>query len=108
LHNAALYTPVSSTLDIRVRIKGETYSIEISDDGPGIPKDVLPRLFDKFYRAPGTKAGGTGLGLSIARGFVEAHGGTLTASNTPSGGACFTIKLPFERKHPTFVAVESE
>jgi two-component system sensor histidine kinase KdpD len=70
--------------------------IVISDNGPGFPKEVLPRLFDKFYRVPGSMAGGTGLGLSIVRGFVEAHRGTIQVENREGGGARFTIRLPMQ------------
>jgi two-component system sensor histidine kinase KdpD len=53
-------------------------------------------VFDKFYRLQGSKPGGTGLGLSIARGFVEAHGGTISLENLPVCGAKFTINIPTE------------
>jgi signal transduction histidine kinase len=55
---------------------------------------VLPKVFDKFYRAPGAKTGGTGLGLPIAKGFVEAHGGTISAKNRSTGGSEFVIRIP--------------
>jgi two-component system sensor histidine kinase KdpD len=61
---------------------------------------VLPRLFDKFYRAPGAPAGGTGIGLSIVKGFVEAHGGSVEAANRPGGGAIFTLALPLVEPPP--------
>lgn len=70
--------------------------IVISDNGPGFPAEALNKLFDKFYRVPGTCTGGTGLGLSIARGFVEAHKGNIGVSNKPNGGAQFIIRLPAE------------
>jgi two-component system sensor histidine kinase KdpD len=54
----------------------------------------VDQIFEKFYRGDGRKTGGLGLGLSIARGFVEAHGGKLTAENRDGGGARFTISLP--------------
>jgi two-component system sensor histidine kinase KdpD len=68
--------------------------LTIADHGPGIPPELLERIFEKFYRVPGTATGGTGLGLSICRGLVHAHGGELLAQNRPEGGAIFTIKLP--------------
>ena len=67
-------------------------ALDVSDD--------LQRVFDKFYRVPGSKAGGTGLGLSICRGLVGAHGGTIEASNRPEGGAQFTITLPITAAPP--------
>ncbi len=94
LRNAAMYTPPGSALSLRAGVEGERCRIEIRDAGPGIPSEALPNIFRKFYRAPGSKTGGLGLGLSIASGFVEAHGGSITAANRPEGGAVFTILLP--------------
>lgn len=68
--------------------------LEIADSGPGLPESLGPRLFDPFVT---TKASGTGLGLSIVHRIVEAHGGRVTASNCPEGGAAFTIELPPRR-----------
>jgi two-component system, OmpR family, sensor histidine kinase KdpD len=94
LHNASLYTPPGSKIQVAAQANNHQCMITISDNGPGFPKDALPRIFEKFYRVPGTKAGGTGLGLSIARGFVEAHNGTIRAENNEEGGARFVITLP--------------
>jgi two-component system sensor histidine kinase KdpD len=96
LHNAFLYTQASSRVEVRAFVEDEKCVIVISDNGPGFPKEVLPRLFDKFYRVPGSMAGGTGLGLSIVRGFVEAHRGTIQVENREGGGARFTIRLPMQ------------
>jgi two-component system, OmpR family, sensor histidine kinase KdpD len=98
LHNASTYTPAGSTIWVRARAEGKECVIVVSDNGPGLPKEALTRLFEKFYRVPGTRAGGSGLGLSIARGFVEAHGGTISAGNREGGGAEFTIRLPLEER----------
>ena len=92
--NACAYTPAGSPLAIDVRAEEGWIRIDLADCGPGIPPAALERIFDKFYRVPGTAAGGTGLGLSICRGLVEAHGGELTAQNRPEGGALFTVRLP--------------
>ena len=64
------------------------------DRGPGFPAREISLIFNKFYRVEGSKAGGTGLGLSIAKGFTEAHKGTITVENRENGGAKFTIKIP--------------
>ena len=69
----------------------------IKDEGPGIPAESLPNIFDKFYRAKAadSRVAGTGLGLAVARGFVEAFGGTLDAANrTDRSGAVLTLSLP--------------
>ncbi|HTI68885.1 MAG TPA: ATP-binding protein, partial [Candidatus Limnocylindria bacterium] len=92
--NATLHTPPGSEIRVAASIANQELSITVSDNGPGIPSEVLPKLFSKFYRAPGAPAGGSGLGLSIVKGFVEAQGGTVKASNRPSGGAMFEIRLP--------------
>ena len=99
LHNASLYTPAGSTVQIRVFTEAQECVIVITDNGPGFPKDSLPKVFEKFYRVPGTKAGGTGLGLSISRGFVEAHQGTMKVENREGGGAQFTIRLPMQSEN---------
>lgn len=94
IDNACMYAPREMPVEIAAIVEGSCVRIDISDRGPGIPLDVLQRIFDKFYRVPGTAAGGTGLGLSICRGLVEAHAGTLTAENRSGGGAIFSIRLP--------------
>lgn len=71
---------------------GEAVVVRLDDSGPGIPDNVLPRLFDAFFT---TKSEGMGMGLSICRSIVEAHGGRITAVNRPEGGASFRIALPF-------------
>ncbi|MBT4847237.1 MAG: PAS domain S-box protein [Planctomycetaceae bacterium] len=70
---------------------GDKLELKISDNGQGIEADIFDRIFDAFYT---TKSEGTGLGLSISRSIIEAHNGTLLASNNASEGACFTICLP--------------
>ncbi len=69
----------------------------VSDDGSGIPPDLLPVLFDRFTRADparGRDTGGSGLGLAICRSLIEAHGGTIEAFSPPGVGATFVIRLP--------------
>lgn len=68
--------------------------MEITDNGPGFPEDKIGHVFEKFYRIEETGTGGLGLGLSIAKGFVEAHKGTITVENKPKGGAMFVIMIP--------------
>ena len=94
LDNACNYTPPGTHVSIDATLQAGRLCLVVADTGPGIPPDDLERIFDKFYRVPGTATGGTGLGLSICRGLVEAHGGTLVASNASGGGARFTIYLP--------------
>jgi len=72
----------------------------VQDDGPGIPPELLPVIFDRFARGDPSRSrstGGTGLGLAICRAVVEAHGGTIAATSAPGGGATFTIRMPLAR-----------
>ncbi len=97
LLNASFYTPPGSEIQVRASGDGTECEIAVADNGPGLPGDVLEKVFDKFFRVPGSRTGGTGLGLSIARGFVEAHRGTIRAENRPGGGLKFVIRLPLEK-----------
>ncbi|GAA4636598.1 two-component system sensor histidine kinase AfsQ2 [Actinoallomurus vinaceus] len=80
-----------------VRITGRPgLEVRVIDHGPGIPEDVLPYVFDRFFKAdPARPAGkGTGLGLSIAQANAALHGGTIEAANAPDGGAVFIVRIP--------------
>ncbi len=94
LLNAANHTPAGRAVRLTAARVGRQLVLTVTDEGPGIPEASLPRLFDKFYRVPGTATGGTGLGLSIVKGFVEAQNGRVQVENQSSGGARFTISLP--------------
>ena len=91
----------AQAMDGKGKLTIETYTvsgkdqigIEISDTGPGIPKDVIPHIFDPFYTTK-EEGKGTGLGLSLAYGIVENHGGRITVRNKPDGGAVFNTELP--------------
>ena len=76
------------------RLRADTAELTVKDDGPGVPPEALPRLFEKFYRAPGAAPGGTGLGLSIVKSITELHGGEVRAANRDPRGAVFTIAFP--------------
>ena len=95
LSNAIRYTPEGGTISIRLSTEGNDALITVGDTGPGIPEEALPHLFDRFYKVDKSRRqhSGTGLGLSIARKLAQAHGGDLTASNHPEGGAVFTLRL---------------
>jgi two-component system sensor histidine kinase KdpD len=96
LLNAAMHTPKGTPVEVIGAVEKEMATITVADRGPGLSAEAIPRIFDKFYRAPGAGAGGTGLGLSIVKGFVEAHGGRVSVANRPAGGAAFTIALPLQ------------
>ncbi|HSP73741.1 MAG TPA: ATP-binding protein [Gaiellaceae bacterium] len=93
LANARQALPNGGVVTLRLESDGEWVSACVSDTGPGIAPDELPRIFEPFYTTRGSE-GGTGLGLSVSLGLAEAHGGTLTASEAPGGGAAFTLRLP--------------
>ena len=98
LLNAAMHTPAGTPVEISAAVERQMVAVTVADRGTGLSADAIPRIFDKFYRAPGAGAGGTGLGLSIVKGFVEAHGGHVSVANRPAGGAAFTINLPMHEE----------
>jgi two-component system sensor histidine kinase KdpD len=101
LNNIKLYTPPGTRCAIRARADDRLLTLTVRDHGPGLPnEETLSRIFERFYRAPGASTGGTGLGLSICKGFVEAHGGTISADNAPDGGLRFTLTLPIQEHVP--------
>ncbi|MET9444823.1 ATP-binding protein [Streptomyces sp. NPDC006610] len=85
-----------SPVRVSVREEGQEVVIAVRDHGPGIPEDVLPHVFDRFYKASASRprSEGSGLGLSIALENAHIHGGAITAANSPEGGAVFTLRLP--------------
>ncbi len=96
--NSIAYTPDESEILITVHKDNNWLVISVEDQGPGIPAESLERVFEKFFRAPGTPAGGTGLGLAIAKSIVELHGGRISARNRGStsevSGLRVTVELP--------------
>ena len=90
--NALAHTPRGGTVTVRVAEESGEAIFTVSDTGPGIAPEHLPRIFDRFYRADPARGGGAGLGLAIAKSIAELHGGTLTAASGP--GATFTLMLP--------------
>lgn len=96
LSNARVHTPAGTTVTVSVRRDDDEVVIEVADDGPGIPADLLPNLFQRFTRGDSSRnrvGGSTGLGLAIAHAVVQAHHGTITAASTP-GHTLFTVRLP--------------
>jgi len=76
------------------RVMEKHCEVEVRDDGAGIPKEALERVFDPYFT---TKATGTGLGLSITRGIVEEHGGTIALSSLPEQGCQVVMTFPIQR-----------
>jgi len=101
LENAVRYTPAGSPLGLTVEVTSFAVEIFVADRGPGIPKGMEDKLFEKFYRVRNEAAqSGVGLGLAICRAIVEAHGGTIHAHNRASGGAVFSFMIPMDRQPP--------
>jgi two-component system sensor histidine kinase KdpD len=96
ISNVLQHTPEGTEMTIKAECTDDKLILMLSDTGKGFPSADINKVFDKFYRVKGSKAGGTGLGLSIVRGFVEAQGGAIHLRNLPHHGAEFRIEIPAE------------
>jgi two-component system OmpR family sensor kinase len=97
LENALKFSPPDSPITISLGAEGDEVLLSVSDRGPGISPDELPRVFERFYRGRRARAEavpGVGLGLALSRAVVEAHGGRITVQSPPGGGTTFTVRLP--------------
>jgi len=97
LDNAVKYCPEGSEVQVRLQTDGESIVVEVADDGPGIPPEDLPHIFDKMYRVEkeSTRAvKGSGLGLSIVKRIVELHGGQIAVESVEGEGTTFRVRLP--------------
>lgn len=99
VYNSCKYSKPGTTIRLKAFYDNGKLIIQEMDRGPGFPTDALPFVFNKFFRADNPNSGGLGLGLSIAKGFVEAHKGTIGVENRQHGGARFTIKIPSEASY---------
>ena len=95
LSNAVKYSPNANRVDITGRLVEDNFEIAFRDFGVGIPKDEIPKLFQRFFRAS-TSNGiqGTGIGLNLVKSLVEMHEGVMVVESTEGEGSTFTIKLP--------------
>jgi signal transduction histidine kinase len=92
--NAIRHTARNGTVRVTADADGHHARFAISDTGEGIPAEHLPRLFERFFRVPGSRYQGAGLGLAISRDIVEAHGGNIAVESEPGHGTTFTFRLP--------------
>jgi len=97
LTNAHEYCPEGASITVAATAADGGIELVVADDGPGIPAEQRDHAFDRFTRGDAgltQRVGGTGLGLAICRSLVELHGGTISAEETPGGGATFRVRLP--------------
>jgi K+-sensing histidine kinase KdpD len=93
--NAIKYSPTETAVSVNTHYNNDNITLTVADEGPGIPKEDLPRIFDKYYRGIAVKhKPGAGLGLSLVMAIVEAHGGRVSVQNNSNGGVTFTVVLP--------------
>ncbi len=110
LSNAIKYTPNGGTIRIVASVRGDEVHIQVKDNGIGIPKADLDRLFERFYRVDKARSrdrGGTGLGLSIAKEIADAHGGRISIESQEKVGTTVHIYLPIHPEEPS-VTVEED
>jgi len=95
MENALKHTPPGTTITAHTGVEGEQAVLIVRDDGPGVPRELRERLFERFVRGEGDRGGSSGLGLAIVRAVAESHGGTVVLEEPASGrGASFVVRLP--------------
>lgn len=100
IENALRYTTAPGRIEVACSHVGDHALLEVHDSAPGVPPEILPRLFERFFRMDHSRSrasGGAGLGLAICRNIVEAHDGTISATPSPLGGLAITARLPLLR-----------
>ncbi len=100
--NAVKFTPDNGRIEVRVRSDEDGATTEVEDTGPGIPKDALDKVFERFFQVQGSERrrhGGAGIGLALAKELAELHGGALTVTSEPGQGATFKLFIPWGRSH---------
>jgi two-component system phosphate regulon sensor histidine kinase PhoR len=98
LSNAIKFTSPGGSVSMVAKTRNDAIEVVVTDTGPGIDAAVIPRLFQRYERAPGASGvAGTGLGLMIVREIVEAHGGSVGVESEPGRGSSFSLLLPKQR-----------
>ena len=93
VENASRYAPPGSTVSLELtEVEGPSVILSVRDRGPGVPPEHVDKIFEPFWKEPGSRS--SGLGLAIVRSIVEAHGGLIEFCETPGGGATFAVRLP--------------
>jgi len=97
LDNAVKFSPPGGRVVVDAAAEGAEVVVAVSDTGPGIPADELPRVFERFYRGRTARANepkGFGLGLAISEAVVKQHGGAMSVESAPGSGATFRVRFP--------------
>ncbi len=94
IDNAVKHSPPGGGVRLDLYTDSGRVQISVADCGPGIPPEVLPRVFEPFFRASSLESSGAGLGLAIARWIIQEHGGEIAVNTSPGQGACVTLSLP--------------
>ena len=90
-----MHTSPETTVELTTAQEDDRVAISVRDTGPGIPPDVLPHIFERFYRGEVSRSGvSTGLGLAIAKELIEAQGGAISVESQLGQGSVFTVTLP--------------
>jgi two-component system OmpR family sensor kinase len=98
LDNALRYTPRGGRVRVELTTRRHGAVLSVADSGPGVPDGDRARIFDRFYRAPGTSVQGSGLGLAIVKRVADLHGATIEVGRSDLGGACFTVDFSATRQ----------
>ncbi len=95
IRNAIRFSPRGKEVRVTLQNNSDSIQLSVEDEGPGIPEDILPRIFDRYFESSTQRVRrGAGLGLAIARTVADIHGGAVSAANSPLGGAKLVVKLP--------------
>jgi signal transduction histidine kinase len=94
IENALRHTPPGTEIRVHTRSSGGSVELVVEDDGPGVPADLAPTLFERFVRGAGDRGGSFGLGLAIVSAVAESHGGSVMLDRTSARGARFVVRLP--------------
>ena len=100
LDNAVRHSPSGAVVSVNLHAVESGYAIVVADQGPGIPPENQPHIFERFYRldaSRGSRDGGAGLGLALVRWVAHLHGGKVTLTTSSKAGSTFTVELPAAR-----------
>jgi signal transduction histidine kinase len=105
ISNAVKYSPPDTTVTLSIELRDGSVWFGVTDEGPGVPPESIPHLFDAFYRAPDVVSltgpnVGLGLGLFLCKRIVDQHHGQIGMQNRPNGGSLFWFTLPLTKPSP--------